>query len=104
MTENDFRGSPVLRSELERILQNTAFQEAVTIIQARRRANEQIVESRLDSDPICSVRVNSQRIGAEGVILDLYALCEPPTPQQPQEEAAFGKEEELRKLQESDNA
>jgi hypothetical protein len=109
MTENDFRSSAPLRQDLERFLQSTAFREALLIIEKRRRANEQVVESRqifgsLPGDAMASVRLNSQRIGAEGVILDLYALCEPPVPEQAQEEAAFGKEEELRKLQESDNA
>jgi hypothetical protein len=100
MTEEEFRASPEMRSDLERILQSKPFIEASRIAINRRRNNEQGAEANLSADPIVSVRMNSQRIGAEGFLLDLEALCLPPVIPQPAEEATFQQDEAAAKLKE----
>lgn len=103
MTEEDFRSSPQLRLGLERLLQSTEFVEAWKILTERRRRNEQILEARMDMDPIASVRVNSQRIGAEGVLFDLQALCEPMSPPAAQERETWERDKERAELDQLQN-
>lgn len=100
MTEVEFRGDATSRQELERALNSQAFRDAVTIITNRRQSNDARVESALASDPIVSVRLNSQRVGAEGLLADLFDLCNPIRLEVPEAEADFGAEEEAQKLRE----
>ena len=98
MTEEQFKLNDGLRKELEAALNCPAFREALAIILDRRRMNEARVDSVLDSDALCSVRINSQRVGAEGLLTDLRDMCEPFRPENTEEPADFGAEEEARKL------
>lgn len=92
--------APDLRKELEGALTCHAFREAINIILQRRRMNEARADAILDSDALCSVRLNSQRVGADGLLADLWDLCEPLRPIRPEEEAEFGQHEAAAKLRE----
>lgn len=98
MTEEQFKLNDGLRKELEAALNCSAFREALAIILDRRRTNEARVDAVLDSDALCSVRINSQRVGAEGLITDLRDMCEPFIPQKAEEPPDFGATEEAKKL------
>lgn len=98
MTEEQFKLNDGLRKELEAALNCSAFREALAIILDRRRMNEARVDAVLDSDALCSVRINSQRVGAEGLLADLRDMCEPFQPNKVDEPADFGATEEARKL------
>lgn len=98
MTEQEFKLNDGLRKELEAALGCLAFREAIAIILERRRMNEARVDAVLDSDALCSVRINSQRVGAEGLLTDLHDMCEPFQPARVEEPPDFGEEEAARKL------
>lgn len=98
MTEQEFKLNDGLRKELEAALGCSAFREAIAIILERRRMNEARVDAVLDSDALCSVRINSQRVGAEGLLTDLRDMCEPFRPERVEDPPDFGATEEARKL------
>lgn len=100
MTEAEFREDPTSRQELERALNCAAFRDAIVILTRRRQSNDARVEAAVASDSIVSVRINSQRVGAEGFLADLFDLCNPIRLAIPEEEADFGAEEEAQKLRE----
>lgn len=100
MTEEQFKMAPDLRKELEGALTCHAFREAIAIVFDRRRMNEARADSILDSSELCSVRLNSQRVGAEGLLADLRDLCEPLTPQRAEEVATYQQDKAAAKLQE----
>lgn len=98
MTEEQFKLNDGLRKELQGALDCPAFREACSIIFERRRMNEARVDGMLNIEPIASVRLNSQRVGAEGILADLRDMCEPFQPDKVQEPPDFGEEEAARKL------
>lgn len=104
MTEEDFRRDGISRAELSNAINCKAYRIAVEIVTKRRQMNESAVEAlnMLASDAIVSVRMNSQRIGMEGFINDLHALCEPPAIVSPPEKATYQEDEAAARLEQYD--
>lgn len=98
MTEQEFKMNDGMRKELQAALRCLAFREAVEVILEKRRLHEARVDRVLDCDALCSVRLNSQRVGAEGILADLHDMCEPFQPERVEEGPDFGEEEAARKL------
>lgn len=100
MTEEEFRSDQASRSELEAILNSKTFLTAVDIYKNKRRVIEAVVESNLSADPICSVRINSQRIGAEGLLAEFEIYSRPMPIPPTEDEATYGQDEAVKKLKE----
>lgn len=95
-----FRQNDDLRKELEVMLDSRIFQTAVKIVMDKRINAEQLTESlALGSSEVVSVRMNSQRVGMEGILLGMRELTKPiPTQQEQEQAAAFGADAAARKL------
>jgi hypothetical protein len=101
MTPDQFRNDTASRTELFAAINCKAFREAVGILTRLRQANEAKLEvvNCLAGDAIASVRINSQRVGMEGFINDLYALCEPPVLVPEDDKATYQQDEAASKLE-----
>lgn len=105
MTESQLRGSSENRDELRKVLSTPILREALTIIITKRRILEREFEvSNLGGDALQSLRLFNQRIGMEGVIIDLHELATPESNVPEDPESTFGQEAALRKLQELQDA
>lgn len=83
MTENEqiFRMDEERRKWLQAVLVHPYWIEAVSILRERRNDNESKMEGlNMGVDGWFSTRLNSQRIGMEGVFIDLPQLTFPPAP------------------------
>jgi hypothetical protein len=101
MTEDQFRNSQVHRDELRKVLTHGSLREAISIIINKRRILEAQTEiGNLSGDALQSLRLFNQRLGMEGLILDLHEFCHPIPVGQSDPVADFGKAEEMRKLNE----
>lgn len=100
--EEDFRNNKDLRDELDGLLGSDIWKMALHIIYNKRLEVERITESlALGSDAVVSVRMNSQRIGMEGLLAALRELTMPlPPPQQADQQSSFGAFDAARKLSE----
>lgn len=89
--EKVFRSHADNLNELRTCLSNNVFKGAVELLRAKRRLQETIIESAaLAGDALISVRMNSQRIGAEGLIDDLWEMTTPYKPAQEEIPATYG--------------
>lgn len=77
------------RLELKAMLDSRVFQQAWGLLDMRRRLAEQVIETKLSSDVLVSVRLNSQRVGVDERLDDLYDLTEVPVPNNPDLAATF---------------
>jgi len=101
MTEREllFRNDPPSRAWLEGVLKHPIFKEAVEILRERRNVYEAKVElAGLSNDGMPSTRMNSQRIGMEGVFIDLPVLTTPPEVENAEPEADYQQPEAYSKL------
>lgn len=105
MTEEQFRNDEVARKALLKCLDNPHYRNAMSIVINKRRVLERQFEiANLNGDSLQSLRLFNQRLGMEGLIIDLYEMTIP-APEQPQEiEATYGADDAMRKLQELQDA
>lgn len=90
--ERIFRTHDANREELKTILKNQTFVGAVELLKAKMRFEAALMETHMAGDSLISVRMNSQRIGAEGLLDDLWALSKPYIEQTPDLPADYGTE------------
>lgn len=91
--ERIFRTHDANREELKTILKNQTFVGAVELLKAKMRFEASFMETFMAGDSLISVRMNSQRIGAEGLLDDLWGLTKPYLEQEPDLEAKYGTDE-----------
>lgn len=76
--EKLFRSHADNRNELRQVLEHPSFRNAVELLKAKRRFEESMIESAsLAGAEVISIRLHSQRIGAESFLDDLWALTDP---------------------------
>lgn len=89
--EKVFRSHAQNLEDLRSCLTNQAFKNALELLRGKRRFQESLIEaSALAGDALISVRMNSQRIGADGLIDDLWELTTPYRPPQEDIPADYG--------------
>lgn len=101
MTEREvaFRNDAPSRAWLELVLKHPIFKEAVEILRERRNIYEAKVElAGLSNDGMPSTRMNSQRVGMEGVFIDLPILTSPPDMEKYEPNADYQQPEAYSKL------
>lgn len=105
MTEKQFRDSEQDRNRLREILSDSTFRAAVTIIITKRRVLEKTFEiGNLNGDALQSLRLFNQRIGMEGIILDLHDLTTPIVVHQGDLPSTYGQDDAFQRLQELQDA
>lgn len=87
--ERIFRSHDANREELKTLLKNQTFVGAVELLKAKKRFEAALLETIMAGDSLISVRMNSQRIGAEGLLDDLWGLTKQWVEPEPDIEATY---------------
>lgn len=105
MNESQFRSDETARKGLLKCLDNQHYRNALSIVINKRRVLERQFEiDNLNGDERQSLRLFNQRLGMEGLIIDLYEMTIPMAPPPEEVSSTYGADEAMRRLQELQDA